>query len=99
MSPTIDEFDDDDIIIVLSGILVSRIRILTPVEIEYKYKSEAEQIQSESCTICLSNLKSDQPVRRLPCFHIYHIDCIDNWLKINHTCPNCRTSMLKLANN
>ena len=29
------------------------------------------------------------PIRLLPCMHIYHTKCIDDWLMRSFTCPSC----------
>lgn len=29
------------------------------------------------------------PIRFLPCMHIYHRECIDDWLVRSFTCPSC----------
>lgn len=45
------------------------------------------------CSICLSEYKPKQIVRCMPnCNHCFHVDCIDQWLKMNPTCPLCRNS-------
>lgn len=41
----------------------------------------------DSCTICHEALLPGEEVRRLPCLHVFHRDCIDRWLKIRCTCP------------
>ncbi|EXC26030.1 E3 ubiquitin-protein ligase RING1 [Morus notabilis] len=47
-----------------------------------------------NCTICLEELSLDwndnQTVLRMPCSHLYHRDCIVQWLEISHLCPLCR---------
>uniref|UniRef100_A0A3Q0RHR8 cullin-RING-type E3 NEDD8 transferase n=1 Tax=Amphilophus citrinellus TaxID=61819 RepID=A0A3Q0RHR8_AMPCI len=34
-----------------------------------------------------------EKLRMLPCFHDYHVQCIDRWLKDNATCPICRANL------
>ncbi|KAI8077524.1 hypothetical protein BDF21DRAFT_421223 [Thamnidium elegans] len=44
-----------------------------------------------SCVICLDNFESGNILRRLPCNHEYHRDCIDVWLtKKCASCPLCQ---------
>ncbi|GAV65770.1 zf-RING_2 domain-containing protein [Cephalotus follicularis] len=45
------------------------------------------------CPICLSEYRSKETLRTIPeCNHYFHANCIDEWLKINATCPLCRNS-------
>ncbi|KAG4950919.1 hypothetical protein AAZX31_16G023500 [Glycine max] len=45
------------------------------------------------CWICLSEYNSKETIRLIPeCKHCFHADCIDEWLRINTTCPVCRNS-------
>ncbi|KAI9244878.1 hypothetical protein EDC94DRAFT_629150 [Helicostylum pulchrum] len=44
-----------------------------------------------SCVICLDNFEPGNILRRLPCNHEYHRDCIDIWLtKKCASCPLCQ---------
>lgn len=43
-----------------------------------------------SCTICMADYQVNENLRRLPCFHAYHRDCIDRWFQNNSACPICR---------
>lgn len=42
------------------------------------------------CSVCLADFEEGEQLRRLPCTHHFHIDCVDQWLVINKTCPICR---------
>ncbi|CAH8328932.1 unnamed protein product [Eruca vesicaria subsp. sativa] len=44
---------------------------------------------NESCVICRLDYENDDDLILLPCKHSYHSECINNWLKINKTCPVC----------
>nr|CAD7426783.1 unnamed protein product [Timema monikensis] len=48
---------------------------------------------TEKCTICLSEFEDNEDVRRLPCMHLFHIECVDQWLGTNKRCPICRVDI------
>jgi len=41
----------------------------------------------ENCSICLDDMTTGQKTRRLPCLHVFHIQCIDEWLQRSNMCP------------
>ncbi|OMO82163.1 Zinc finger, RING-type [Corchorus olitorius] len=53
----------------------------------------------DQCMVCLEELsKSSQmkklsTVARMPCSHLFHEDCIVQWLNTSHFCPLCRFAM------
>ncbi|CAH0677827.1 unnamed protein product [Spodoptera exigua] len=49
--------------------------------------------QDEKCTICLSIFEVDSDCRRLPCMHLFHMECVDQWLSTNKHCPICRVDI------
>ena len=52
--------------------------------------SKTNNLTNDRCTICLSNFVDGDKVRTLPCFHVFHKECIDEWLQRNQTCPICK---------
>ncbi|KAK4339389.1 hypothetical protein RND71_040851 [Anisodus tanguticus] len=46
-----------------------------------------------TCPICLAEYHPKEIVRCIPeCEHCFHAECIDEWLRINGTCPVCRNT-------
>ncbi|CAL4970281.1 unnamed protein product [Urochloa decumbens] len=46
------------------------------------------------CAVCLSLVQEGELVRRLPaCMHLFHVCCIDMWLRSHSTCPLCRATV------
>lgn len=42
-----------------------------------------------SCAVCLTDFSGGELLRRLPCRHDFHKNCIDEWLLRNKRCPLC----------
>ncbi|KAM5572268.1 hypothetical protein ABKV19_012365 [Rosa sericea] len=64
-----------------------------------RFDSLETNIRHMPCAICKERLDhfaveegTDQQlmITRLPCSHLYHVDCIAQWLESNHLCPLCR---------
>ncbi|XP_066918250.1 RING finger protein 11-like [Clytia hemisphaerica] len=45
--------------------------------------------KKRECVICMMDFDVGDKVRYLPCLHIYHQECIDDWLMRSFTCPSC----------
>lgn len=61
-----------------------------------KYNPYTTRIHDITCTICTEDYTNDVPIILLPCGdgkHHYHKKCIEQWLRINSTCPQCRTQI------
>ena len=59
-------------------------------EQEGQEEKKEEEEEADKCTICLSEFEVEEDVRRLPCFHLFHVECVDQWLGQNKRCPICR---------
>eukprot|EP00397_Hematodinium_sp_SG-2012_P036776 GEMP01039746.1.p1 GENE.GEMP01039746.1~~GEMP01039746.1.p1 ORF type:complete len:360 (+),score=67.33 GEMP01039746.1:34-1113(+) len=55
-----------------------------------EFVSYAPQAQDKHCQICMEDFESGDAVKTLPCFHLFHGACVDQWLAINKVCPTCR---------
>lgn len=42
------------------------------------------------CSVCKNKFFTGDLVETLPCFHKFHVSCVDTWLINKPTCPNCR---------
>ncbi|KAI0520381.1 hypothetical protein KFK09_007853 [Dendrobium nobile] len=52
-----------------------------------------EEFQMDCC-VCLSSLDEGDVTRKLPCHHMFHRGCVDQWLAMRRrTCPLCRLSV------
>ena len=63
-----------------------------------KYTNDFEKKYGNSCTICLENFKvQNSNVCITPCNHIFHKDCLYDWLHDNidkSKCPNCNQQFI-----
>ena len=61
---------------------------------EISQKEDNKNEHFEKCVICMEKYEINDEVKTLPCFHIFHKECIDQWLKSGKsTCPICKTKV------
>ncbi|ORE00117.1 RHA1A [Hepatospora eriocheir] len=76
--------------------------VLTKLEPDYnRYKLEGSLCVTKDCLpdnvteclICYASFEdSDDKIRKLPCSHYFHAECVDRWIiSRNRVCPLCRT--------
>jgi len=53
-------------------------------------EGEGHADNAKCCAICLSDFEGGDKLRVMPCSHRFHKDCVDEWLKVNASCPSCR---------
>ncbi|XP_016178620.1 E3 ubiquitin-protein ligase RING1-like [Arachis ipaensis] len=61
-----------------------------------KVKLENNNHLAERCSICLTEFDygdDAEQVSSMPCKHVYHQECLIQWLKTSHLCPLCRYPM------
>ena len=47
-----------------------------------------------NCLICQENFVEQEKLRKFNCGHIFHIECVDQWLENEKTCPTCKKSVI-----
>ena len=47
----------------------------------------------DHCFLLILEFEEDEDVRRLPCMHLFHVPCVDQWLGLNKRCPICRVDI------
>lgn len=45
------------------------------------------------CIVCLSSVAVGDQVLELPCSHIFHLSCVEEWLKRSLVCPVCKRDL------
>lgn len=86
--------------------LLNRLPITITDEIRVKKLSEAafdkipiikfdiQTHKNNSCTICYCDFEENEDLKKLPCEHLFHEDCIKPWLLNNNlNCPICRADV------
>eukprot|EP00736_Rhodelphis_marinus_P010315 Rmarinus@m.14247 len=58
----------------------------------------SEEETHKKCLVCLTEYEDGEELRTLPCFHYFHKDCVDPWLKRNRVCPCCKTPIDQYGN-
>ena len=56
---------------------------------DYVEKEERIEKMEEECSICYENISTSESVK-LKCNHIFHKECMEQWVKKSGTCPLCR---------
>mmetsp|Transcript_5353 Transcript_5353/g.5515 ORF Transcript_5353/g.5515 Transcript_5353/m.5515 type:complete len:210 (+) Transcript_5353:191-820(+) len=69
---------------------ITRRGISTKVHHNLKRRRAQRKEIGIACTICMEKFSSSTHLVVLPCGHKYHDQCVDQWLKSNRTCPDCR---------
>jgi hypothetical protein len=75
--------DDGDVLVPASD---ASIESLEKVKIE-------DGETNDMCVICQIVFDPEMEVTKMPCRHVYHKECIVQWLRTSHMCPVCRYPM------
>lgn len=56
-------------------------------------RKRVDEDSGRNCVICLEDLSEGREAVSMPCSHLFHGDCIEEWLNTSHKCPICRFKM------
>jgi hypothetical protein len=72
-------------------------RTLTPKEsTQHLTDKRKHSGKRQTCSICLTNIKTGEDTWHITCGHVYHLDCLESWFEYdseNISCPLCREQM------
>lgn len=98
---TCEEYEDDDVIDegsegkesdVSKKQLNSCEREIMQVDEQYTAGTGNED-ESFDCTICLAPVEDGEQVGILSCNHLYHSQCLGQWIQRRNVCPLCQTEI------
>ncbi len=52
-----------------------------------------EEEEENLCTICMVDIEDGNRVGVLSCGHLFHADCLKEWIKRRNACPLCQTQV------
>lgn len=58
-----------------------------------RWNPETDHNGQTTCMVCLNSFEASNEVRQLPCGHVFHVQCIDQWLRRCTDCPICKTNV------
>eukprot|EP01041_Mallomonas_annulata_P004822 gene4822-9617_t len=65
---------------------IKYIRLTSNLDSRFPDATVEEIISSGDCLICRENMEN---AKKLPCGHVFHLDCLRMWLQHQQTCPLC----------
>mmetsp|Transcript_41927 Transcript_41927/g.91442 ORF Transcript_41927/g.91442 Transcript_41927/m.91442 type:complete len:478 (-) Transcript_41927:191-1624(-) len=67
---------------------------------KFRWGDAGSAVQTQTqCMICLSDFAETEEVRKLPCNHVFHMPCIDEWLNRCTDCPICKANVDRAVRN
>ena len=56
-------------------------------------KFDINNAEFYQCGICMDSFQNEEKVKKLFCGHIYHKECLNQWIQNNNKCPFCEETI------
>ena len=56
----------------------------------WEIRENKKHENNNNCVICLNDFDIGDIISALPCCHVFHTECIENWMKNELSCPVCK---------
>jgi len=76
----------------MSGDTINQVEKMT-------WTAEPRDDGQTTCMVCLAEFTAGEEVRKLPCNHVFHCECIDEWLRRCTDCPICKANVDRALRN
>lgn len=77
--------------------LINYRRLVSNLDQRFPDATPEELAENHLCVICREELRTN--VKRLPCGHLFHANCLRGWLEQTQECPTCRAPVEQDAYN
>jgi hypothetical protein len=67
--------------------LIKYLKLTNRLEERFEDATAEELVEAHECLICREGMDRG---KKLPCKHVFHLDCLRMWLQHQQTCPLCR---------
>lgn len=73
--------------------LAKYVRLMHNLEQRFPDATPEEIESAGDCLVCREGYGVDDKGKKLPCSHVFHLDCLRSWLQHQQTCPLCRADI------
>ena len=58
------------------------------------WRNGGQNKEDLDCVICMNTVDvSEKAYMVAPCEHVFHRDCLTQWMEVKMECPTCRTEL------
>jgi len=58
-----------------------------------EHADASEGMMPAECCVCCERFSQEKTIKRTPCKHVFHQECLSRWLSVTDSCPVCRKDL------